>query len=142
LSHQRFVVVDTSGSGKTSFARRLAKARSILHIELDALHWEANWTEAEDDVFLSRVEQATSEPAWVVDGNYAKSRPFVWQRADAIVWLDYLPPGHVAASVPQCAALLYAGGAVERQSRVLANDLDVERFDTALGTYHLSPAPA
>lgn len=86
---RRFVVVGTSGSGKTSFARRLAAARGIAHIELDFLHWEPNWVEAPDDVFLERVDQATQVPAWVVDGNYSKARPFVFQRADAVVWLDY-----------------------------------------------------
>lgn len=89
LNNQRFVVVGTSGSGKTSFARRLAAVRGITHIELDSLHWEPNWTEAPPDVFLARVDNATSADSWVVDGNYSKARPFVWQRADTIVWLDY-----------------------------------------------------
>lgn len=88
-SLRRFVVVGTSGSGKTTFARQLAAARGITHIELDALHWEPNWVEAADDVFLERVDQATGPPAWVVDGNYSKARPFVWQRADAVCWLDF-----------------------------------------------------
>ncbi|WP_423226670.1 AAA family ATPase, partial [Candidatus Amarolinea aalborgensis] len=48
---QRIVVVGTSGSGKTTLARRLALALGIPHIELDALHWEANWQEAPVEVF-------------------------------------------------------------------------------------------
>lgn len=82
-------MVGTSGSGKTTFASRLAKVRRVAHIELDELHWEENWTEAPDDVFLQRVETATAADFWVVDGNYSAARPVVWKRADALVWLDY-----------------------------------------------------
>lgn len=89
MHNQRFVVVGTSGSGKTAFASRLARVRGVPHIELDALHWEPDWTEAADDVFHARVEAATSAPGWVVDGNYKAERPFIWQRADALVWLDF-----------------------------------------------------
>ncbi|MCY7320602.1 MAG: adenylate kinase [Phormidesmis sp. CAN_BIN36] len=85
----RIAIVGTSGSGKTTLARQISQRLAIPHVELDALHWEPNWTEAPIDVFRSRVEKALSGDAWVVDGNYSKIRPVVWSRADTIVWLDY-----------------------------------------------------
>jgi adenylate kinase family enzyme len=61
----------------------------VPHVELDALHWEPGWTEAPDDVFLARLEQALSGEGWVVDGNYGRlARAVVWRRADTVVWLD------------------------------------------------------
>jgi adenylate kinase family enzyme len=87
--HQRIVVVGTSGSGKTTLARRLAQALDVPHIELDALHWEENWTEAEPAVFRARTEQATRGEIWVLDGNYSKVRDITWARATTVVWLDY-----------------------------------------------------
>ena len=60
-----------------------------VHIELDALHWEPNWTEAPLDVFREHVELATHTDRWTVDGNYSKVRDIVWGRADTIVWLDF-----------------------------------------------------
>ncbi|MBN1813910.1 MAG: AAA family ATPase [Anaerolineae bacterium] len=89
---RRISVVGTSGSGKTTTASQLAQRLGIEHIELDALHWGPNWTEATLEVFRERVSQALSGETWVVDGNYGKSRNIVWSRADTVVWLDYTLP--------------------------------------------------
>lgn len=89
---QRISVVGTSGSGKTTLASQISQRLAIPYVELDALHWEPNWTEAPIDVFKKRVEQSLSTDSWVVDGNYSKVRALVWSRADTVVWLDYSLP--------------------------------------------------
>jgi adenylate kinase family enzyme len=86
---QRVAIVGTSGSGKTTLARQIAQKLDIPHVELDRLHWEANWTEASTPIFTARVIEALAADHWVVDGNYSKIRDLVWSRADTIVWLDY-----------------------------------------------------
>ncbi len=89
---QRIVVVGSSGSGKTTLARALAQQRAVPHIELDALNWEPNWTEAPVEVFRDRVTAALAGPTWVLDGNYSRVRDLTWGRADTVVWLDYALP--------------------------------------------------
>jgi adenylate kinase family enzyme len=87
---RRIVVLGTSGSGKSTFARALSQRLGISHIELDALHWEPNWVEAPRPVFRQRIDAATRGDGWVVDGNYTGSvRDLIWPRADTIIWLDY-----------------------------------------------------
>jgi adenylate kinase family enzyme len=86
---QRVSVIGVTGSGKTTFASRLAGKLEAPHVELDALHWEPHWTMAELEVFRARVEQAIAGERWVVEGNYSKVRDLVWGRADSVVWLDY-----------------------------------------------------
>ncbi len=86
---KRVAVVGTTGSGKTTFAARLAQLLAVPHVELDSLHWEPNWTEAPIEIFRERVDRALSEERWVVDGNYSKVRDIIWTRADTVVWLDY-----------------------------------------------------
>lgn len=93
---QRLAIVGTSGSGKTTLAGAIAHALQIPHVELDALHWEPNWTEAPDDVFQTRLNTTLSSNCWVTDGNYSRWRSQIWSRADTIVWLDY--PFFVVAS--------------------------------------------
>jgi adenylate kinase family enzyme len=89
---QRISVVGTSGSGKTTLARDISQLLCIPHVELDYLHWEPNWVEVSDDIFLTKVSQALSGDTWVVDGNYGKVRDIVWSRADTIVFLNYSLP--------------------------------------------------
>ena len=83
------MVVGTSGSGKTTLARALAAKLGVPHVETDALHWGENWTPVPLETFRERVVQALAGDAWVIDGNYSRTRPYVWSRATVLIWLDY-----------------------------------------------------
>ncbi|MGH2454107.1 MAG: AAA family ATPase [bacterium] len=86
---RRIIVIGTTGSGKTAMARAIAERLAIPHVELDALNWGPDWTEVPREVFRQRVREAVAGTAWVVDGNYSKSRDIVWPRAETAVWLDF-----------------------------------------------------
>ncbi len=85
----RIVIVGSSSTGKTTLAKNISKKLNIKHQELDEFFWEANWKEADPDVFINRVEQLTQTNEWVIDGNYSKIRDLVWSRATDVIWLDY-----------------------------------------------------
>jgi adenylate kinase family enzyme len=86
---RRIVIVGNTGSGKSTLAASLAALLRLPYVELDALHWDANWTAASDATFRTRAAGALSTDGWVVDGNYHKVRDIVWSRADTLIWLDY-----------------------------------------------------
>lgn len=88
---RRVSVVGSTGAGKTTYARELARALGVRHIELDALAWGPNWTLADAETLQARVREAIVADGWVVDGNYGGrgARQIVWERADTVVWLDY-----------------------------------------------------
>lgn len=86
---RRIAIVGSTGSGKTTMARRLAEALTLPHVELDSLFWGPDWTPSEREEFRRRVTESLSGDCWVADGNYYSSaHDLVWKRAETIVWLD------------------------------------------------------
>lgn len=85
----RCIVVGTSGTGKSTFARKLA-AQSGLHcVELDKLYWGPNWTPRLLADFEADVQHETQGERWVVDGNYSAVRAIFWPRATHVFWLNF-----------------------------------------------------
>lgn len=93
FEHQRIVVIGTTSSGKSTLAKQIAEKIDLQFVELDALYWEENWMPAPMFVFFERVENAVEADNWVIAGNYSSVRHIIWQRAQAIIWLDY--PFHI-----------------------------------------------
>ena len=88
----RVQVMGNSGSGKTTFAARLARALDAELVDLDALNWEPGWValNESDPVELERrFRAATGGERWVTAGSYTRlcQRTF-WPRLETIVWLD------------------------------------------------------
>src|SRR5262245_40275576 len=52
---KRVVVVGTSCSGKTTFAKELARKLNKKHVEIDAIYWLPDWTGRPEDDFRRLV---------------------------------------------------------------------------------------
>lgn len=87
---QRILVMGSSGSGKSTFARRLSEATGVPFVSLDALFWKPGWQPSESAVFHERVTAVLGQPRWVIDGNYTKGPSGELRRelADTIFWFD------------------------------------------------------
>ncbi len=92
-SLERVNVLGTSGSGKSTFAKKLAQIMDTPYIELDLLFWEPNWKEPSDAVFFRKIEDTLSRSSrWVLDGNYNRAQPVKWKNVTTVIWLDYSYP--------------------------------------------------
>ena len=87
---ERISVIGSSGSGKTTVARRLASELGLPCLELDSVYHQQGWVPLDDTRFRERVDEFTGADRWVVDGNYTSHgvADVVWPRADTVVWLD------------------------------------------------------
>ena len=85
---ERINVVRTSGSGKSTFARELAEVLRLPCYEMDHLFWKPGWQESSDDELCRKVREVTSQPQWVLDGNYTRTTPDKWKHVQLVVWLD------------------------------------------------------
>jgi adenylate kinase family enzyme len=81
-------VLGCAGSGKTSFARRLAERDGLPFICLDEI-WQSSWTDADVPRFRSLITDAHLADAWISDGNFAAATFDIrLPRAGLIVWLE------------------------------------------------------
>lgn len=91
--YRRLVVIGVTGAGKSTLAKQLSEHLHLEYVELDALHWQPNWTPSPLPEFRERAQAVLSATdGWVVAGNYHVVRDLVWPKAEAIMWLDYSLP--------------------------------------------------
>lgn len=86
---ERVLVIGCPGSGKSTFARALSCSTGLPLIHLDMLYWRPDRTTVERAEFLSRLSEAMSQPAWIIDGNYASTMDLRMSVCDTIFFLDY-----------------------------------------------------
>ena len=57
MQRNKFVIIGTSGSGKTYLAKNLSLALNFKHIELDLYNHGSNWEQAEPEVFQHEKQE-------------------------------------------------------------------------------------
>lgn len=94
------LILGNSGSGKSTYARFLAKHHGLLHVDLDPYAWSATDPPVRRSVEQSLGELRTVLPkgGWVVEGCYADLLRGLSADADLLVFLN---PG-VEACVRHC----------------------------------------
>jgi adenylate kinase family enzyme len=87
---QRVLVMGCSGSGKSTFARRLADRCGLPFVSIDRIFWQPGWREPDRDAFIAAMTREAEKPAWVIDGNYASraAGELRRERADTVFWFD------------------------------------------------------
>jgi adenylate kinase family enzyme len=85
----RINVIGTSGSGKTTFSRRLGETLNLPVFEMDKIFWGPNWKASTDEEFFPKIKAALESPAWILDGNYTRTVPIKWEKVEWVIWLDY-----------------------------------------------------
>ena len=81
-------IVGISGSGKSTFAKKIADKLHHPYIELDSIYWGSDWKHNPN--FLTDLNSSLSaNSSYVLDGNYASSDHLKWKDIDLVIWLDY-----------------------------------------------------
>lgn len=82
-------VVGTTGSGKTTVAKTIAKILNQPHIEIDQIFWGPNWQKPTNRDFYDRLKLSLENSnAYVLDGNYTKTNSLKLSHVQTVVWLN------------------------------------------------------
>jgi adenylate kinase family enzyme len=79
-----------AGSGKSTFARKLADKLGLPFVSIDRIFWQPGWVEPKREDFTAQMTLEAAKPAWVMDGNYTSNGAGELRRvrADSIIWFD------------------------------------------------------
>ncbi len=113
---QRIAVLGSPGSGKSTFALKLAKVTGLPLVHLDKEFHLPGWQERAAEEWADIHAELISRESWIVDGCYGNTAAARVQRADLLIWFDI--------STLVC---LY------RVLKRIVSGFGRERFDTAPG---------
>jgi adenylate kinase family enzyme len=88
---RRVLVIGSGGSGKTTFARRLAQATGLPLVHLDSLYWRRGWDPTPDREWDQIIAGLIARDEWIIDGNYGRTLAARLAVCDTVVYLDVAP---------------------------------------------------
>lgn len=77
------------GSGKSTFAYELYKAKQIPLHHLDKHFYEANWVERNYQEFMAIQELLVKGDHWIIDGNNTKSLELRYSNAHLVLYFNF-----------------------------------------------------
>jgi len=86
---KRIMVIGSSGSGKSTTARRIGEITGLPVFHMDNLWWLPGWQPRDPDEMYAMHTDIIAQPEWVFDGNYSSTRDERMQRADTVIFLDF-----------------------------------------------------
>lgn len=85
---RRVLIIGNAGSGKTTFAKALAKKTGLPLVHLDQLFWCGEWEHISREDFDQALQAELSKETWILDGNFDRTLPLRLQSCDTVFFFD------------------------------------------------------
>lgn len=87
-SMQRILIIGNAGSGKSTFAKKLANKTKLPLVHLDKIFWRGDWEHLSRDAFDAILNSELSKPRWIIDGNFNRTIPLRLSHCDTVFFFD------------------------------------------------------
>ncbi|MBR5140842.1 MAG: adenylate kinase [Clostridia bacterium] len=85
---QRIIVIGCPGSGKTTFAEKLAAKSGLDLFYLDAIWHKPDRTHISREEFDARLSEILERDLWIIDGNYSRTLERRIDACDTVILFD------------------------------------------------------
>lgn len=86
--YKRVLIVGCGGSGKSTLAREMGERTGLPVVHLDRLWWLPGWEHVTQEEFDRKLAVELAKPAWIIEGNFARTFETRLARADFCVLFD------------------------------------------------------
>lgn len=86
--YKKIAVIGCSGSGKTTFSKKLASITGLPLYHLDLIYWKSDATHLQRPEFKQKQEEVVSSDEWIIDGNFKRTLEIRIKNAELIYFLD------------------------------------------------------
>ena len=88
MNGNKIIVIGCPGSGKTTFAKKLAKITGLPLYHLDAIWHKPDKTHISREEFDERIGEVLAKDRWIIDGNYRRTVEMRLKHADTAILFD------------------------------------------------------
>lgn len=85
----RVLVLGCSGSGKSTFAKKLHQLTGLPLTHLDQVWWRADRTHISRDELDRKLDALVAGERWILDGDYSRTYEVRIRACDTVILLDY-----------------------------------------------------
>jgi adenylate kinase family enzyme len=85
---KRVVVIGCSGSGKSTFARRLGALTGLPVTHIDHLFWQPGWKQTPKNLYIERLSAIVAKDQWIIEGVNSSTLDLRLPRTDLLIWLQ------------------------------------------------------
>ena len=85
---KKVLIIGCSGSGKSTFARKLAAVTGLPLHYLDMMWHKPDKTTVSEEEFDGRLGALLKEEKWIIDGNYQRTLEMRLKECDTVFLLD------------------------------------------------------
>ena len=86
---QKIIVLGCSGSGKSTFSKKLHDVTGLPLIHLDNIWWKKDRTHISREEFDQKLDEILLTDRWIIDGDYSRTYETRFKSCDTVIFLDY-----------------------------------------------------